>query len=112
MRFERIVSKDKKSQSWLSANLKSDFLHHDCSTVEVGEKNAGIFVLGEAQRSDAPEAHSCALRTRRESATKHSAKRPSFVKRRDFFARQGTAKRRPADVLVYVEDTQRSRDAV
>ena len=41
-------------------------------------KNAGIFVLGEAQRSDAPEAHSRALRTRREAATKHSAKRPSF----------------------------------
>ena len=31
-----------------------------------------------ARRSDAPEAHSCALRTRREAATKHSAKRPSF----------------------------------
>ena len=33
-------------------------------------------------------------------------------KRRDFCARQGTAKQRPTDVLVYVEDTQRSRDAV
>ena len=33
-------------------------------------------------------------------------------KRRDFFARQGTAKRRPTDVLAYVEDTRRSRDAV
>ena len=32
-------------------------------------------------------------------------------KRRDFFARQGTAKRRPADVLVYVEEATRSRDA-
>ena len=32
-------------------------------------------------------------------------------KRRDFFARQGTAKQRPADVLAYVEDTRRSRDA-
>ena len=31
-------------------------------------------------------------------------------KRRDFFARQGTAKRRPADVLVYVEEAARSRD--
>ena len=68
-------------------------------------------MLGEAQRSDAPEAHSCALRTRREVATKHSAKRPSFVKRRDFFARQGTAKRRPADVLVYVEERTRRTDA-
>ena len=33
-------------------------------------------------------------------------------KRRDFFARQGTAKRRSADVLVYVEEATRSRDAV
>ena len=32
-------------------------------------------------------------------------------KRRDFFARQGTAKRRPADVLAYVEEAARSRDA-
>ena len=32
-------------------------------------------------------------------------------KRRDFFARQGMAKPRPADVLVYVEDTRRSHDA-
>ena len=33
-------------------------------------------------------------------------------KRRDFFARQGTAKQRPADVLAYVEDTRRSHDTV
>ena len=32
-------------------------------------------------------------------------------KRRDFCARQGMAKPRPADVLVYVEDTRRSHDA-
>ena len=32
-------------------------------------------------------------------------------KRRDFFARQGTAKRRPADVLVYVEERTRRTDA-
>ena len=80
MRFERIVSKDKKSQSWLSANCKVIF---SATTVLRlgGRKNAGIFVLGEAQRSDAPEAHSRALRTRREAATQHSGKRSSFFRR-------------------------------
>ena len=68
MRFERIVSKDKKSQSRLSAKKV-------------------IFSTTTVLQSEAEK------------------------KRRDFFARQGTAKRRPADVLVYVEDTQRSRDA-
>ena len=33
-------------------------------------------------------------------------------KRRDFCARQGMVKQRPADVLAYVEDTRRSHDAV
>ena len=33
-------------------------------------------------------------------------------KRRDFCARQGTAKQRPGSVLAYAEDTLRSRDAV
>ena len=69
MRFERIVSKDKKSQSWLSANCKAIF----------------------------------SVTTVLQSATEK--------KRRDFFARQGTVKRRPADVLAYVEEAARSRDA-
>ena len=33
-------------------------------------------------------------------------------KRRDFFARQGTAKSRPGSALVCAEETRRSRDAV
>ena len=33
-------------------------------------------------------------------------------KRRDFCARQGTAKQRPGSVLAYAEDTLRSRDAI
>ena len=77
MRFERIVSKDKKSQSWLSANCKVIFSATTVLRLGV-ERNAGIFVLGEAQRSDAPEAHSCALRKRDEAVTQHSAKRSSF----------------------------------
>ena len=68
MRFERIVSKDKKSQSWLSAKKV-------------------IFSTTTVLQSEAEK------------------------KRRDFFARQGTAKRRPADVLAYVEEAARSRDA-
>ena len=71
MRFERIVSKDKKSQSWISANCKVIFIN---STVMIPQSEL-------------------------------------VKKRRDFFARQGTAKRRLADVLAYVEEAARSRDA-
>ena len=69
MRFERIVSKDKKSQSWLSVNCKVIF-----STATV--------LQSEVEK-----------------------------KRRDFFARQGTAKSRPGSALVCAEETRRSRDA-
>ena len=70
MRFERIVSKDKRANQRLSANCKAIF------------SATTVLRLGVEK------------------------------KRRDFCARQGMAKQRPADVLAYVEDTRRSHDAV
>ena len=69
MRFERIVSKDKKSQSTALCKLNAKFSVSNITMLDTEKK------------------------------------------RRDFFARQGTAKRRPADVLAYVEEAARSRDA-
>ena len=69
MRFERIVSKDKKEPIMALCKLQAIFSVSNITVLDTEKK------------------------------------------RRDFFARQGTAKRRPADVLAYVEEAARSRDA-
>ena len=77
MRFERIVSKDKKSQSWLSANCKVIFSATTVLQSEV-EKNAEIFVPDKEWRSSVPQTYSRTSRTRGEAMTQYGAKRSSF----------------------------------
>ena len=79
--------------------------------VKTQGKNAEIFVSGKEGRSGSPETYFSTSRSGREGLTQHGAKRSSFSKRRDFFDRQGRAKRQPGDVLLYVEERTRSSDA-
>ena len=68
MRFERIVSKDKKSQSG-SLQTAKQFSPPRLSCSRKWRKNAEIFSLGKERRSGVPQTYSCTSRTRSEAVT-------------------------------------------
>ena len=80
MRFERIVSKDKKEPIMALCKLQVIFSVSNITVLDT-EKKRRDFSLGKERRSRDPEAHSRALRKRDEAVTQHSAKRPSFFRR-------------------------------
>ena len=80
MRFERIVSKDKKSQ-FGSLQTAKHFSPPQLSYSRKWRKNAEIFSLGKERRSSVPQTYSCTSRTRSEAVTQYSGKRSSFFRR-------------------------------